>query len=216
MNLKDQKFVSILLDWFNINKRKFSWRDTKLTPFQILIAEIMLQKTGANQVEKLFPEFIKKYPDPKAISTLRIKKLEEILHPLGLYQRRARDIKRTAKSILENNGKLPRTKKELMALPGIGEYIANAILCFAFQEPVPIIDANVGRVMKRIYSFPVKNAPSRDKKLLEKMTQIIPKSNFRNFNLAILDFAALVCLPRNPLCNECSLSKICEFYLKSF
>ena len=214
MKAKDQKFVELLLVWFNKNKREFSWRDPNLTPFQILIAEFMLQKTGANQVEKLYPEFIKSYPNPEAISNLSNEKLEELLHPLGLYQRRARDIKKTTIAILENDGELPKTKKELMALPGIGEYMASAILCFAFQIPVPIIDANVGRVMRRLYSFPVKSAPSRDKNLLEKMTLIIPKSNFREFNLAILDFAALVCLPRSPSCQECPLLIICDYNSK--
>lgn len=175
----------------------------------------MLQKTGVNQLEKLYPDFIKKYPDPDAISTMSIEKLEEILHPLGLYQRRARDIKKTARAIIENDGRLPKTKKELMALPGIGEYIANAIFYFAYQIPVPIIDANVGRVMKRAYSFPVKSAPSRDKKLLERMTLIIPETNFREFNLAILDLAALICFPKNPSCKECPLLKICDFKSKN-
>jgi len=175
----------------------------------------MLQKTGVNQLEKLYPDFIKKYPDPDAISKMNIEKLEEILHPLGLYQRRARDIKKTTRSIIDNEGRLPKTKKELMALPGIGEYIANAIICFAYQIPVPIIDTNVGRVMKRVYSFPVKSAPSRDKKLLDRMTFIIPETNFREFNLAILDLAALICLPKNPSCNECPLSKICEYKSKN-
>ena len=116
---------------------------------------------------------------------------------------------------MENDGELPKTKKKLMALPGIGEYIANAILCFAYQTPVPIIDANVGRVMKRVYSFPVKNAPSRDKKLLERMTLIIPETNFREFNLAILDLAALICFPKNPSCTKCPLSIIWIFYMNN-
>ncbi|MFX1276679.1 MAG: hypothetical protein ACFFBP_22080 [Promethearchaeota archaeon] len=214
MKSKDNQFVTNLLEWFKENKRHFSWRNSDLTPFQILIAEIMLQKTGATQVEKLFPDFIKAYPNPKTINELNIKILEEILHPLGLYQRRARDIKKTAKKIWENGNKLPKTKKDLMALPGVGEYIANAILCFAFQEPVPIIDANVGRVIKRVFSFPVKSAPSRDKKLLERMMDIIPEINYKEFNLAILDFAALICIPRNPRCENCPLSKICEFNAK--
>ncbi len=212
MNIKDETFVKTLLEWFKENKRIFSWREPNLSPFQILIAEIMLQKTGASQVEKIFPDFIKTCPNPSTIATLNIKTLEEKLRPLGLYQRRARDIKKTAELILENGNKLPTTKKELMVLPGIGEYIANAILCFAFQIPVPIIDTNVGRVMKRIYTFPVKSAPSRDKDLLERMTNLLPDTNFREFNLAILDFAALVCLSKNPRCNQCPLSKICEFH----
>ena len=101
-----------------------------------------------------------------------------------------------------------------MKLPGVGEYIANAVLCFSFKKPVPIVDANVGRIMNRIFSFPVKSAPSRDKNLLEKMKEILPEKNARAFNLALLDFAALVCLPRKPRCEECPLSQSCDFFSK--
>jgi len=214
MKSKNDSFIKYLIIWFESNKRDFSWRQPGLTPFQLLIAEIMLQKTGANQVENLFPEFIKKYPDAKSIISIQDEELEEILHPLGLFKRRARDIKKTAQIIVENNNKVPKTRKELMELPGVGEYIANAVLCFAFKKPVPIVDANIGRVMKRFFSFPVKSAPSRDKKLLEKMKGILPEDNARNFNLALLDFAALVCLPRTPRCEECPMFQSCDFFSK--
>ena len=214
MNSKNEYFIKYLIDWFELNKRDFSWRKPDLTPFQLLIAEIMLQKTGANQVENLFPDFIKKYPDANSVISMKDEELEELLHPLGLFKRRARDIKKTAQQIVENENKIPRTRKELMKLPGVGEYIANAVLCFGFKKPVPIVDANVGRIMNRIFSFPVKSAPSRDKNLLEKMKEILPEKNARAFNLALLDFAALVCLPRKPRCEECPLSQSCDFFSK--
>ena len=211
MKNKNQEFVDILLDWFKTNKRNFLWRNPELTPFKILLAEIMLQKTGANQVEKLFPDFIEKYPTAQDIVKISDLELENLLRPLGLYQRRARDIKKTAQLIADNNDIIPNTRKELMDLPGVGDYIANAVLCFAFKQRVPIVDANVGRVINRVFSFPVKNAPSRDKKLLEKMKEIIPEKNYIEFNYAILDFAALVCMPRNPLCDDCPILEICDF-----
>jgi len=212
MKSKNETFSKHLIEWFKSNKRDFSWRKPDLTPFQLLIAEIMLQKTGANQVENLFPDFIKKYPDAKSIVNMKDDELEEILHPLGLFKRRARDIKKTAQNISENGNNVPKTRKELMELPGVGEYIANAVLCFALNIPVPIVDANVGRVMKRVFSFPVKSAPSRDKNLLEKMKEILPEKEARNFNLALLDFAALVCLPRKPRCNECPFPQSCDYF----
>lgn len=214
MKSKNESFSKHLLDWFESNRRDFSWRKPGLTPFQLLIAEIMLQKTGAKQVENIFSKFIKKYPDANTIIKIKDEKLEELLHPLGLFKRRTRDIKKTAQKIIENNNKVPTTRKELMELPGVGEYIANAVLCFSFKKPVPIVDANVGRVIKRVFSFPVKSAPSRDKNLLEKMKEILPEKKARDFNLAILDFAALVCFPRNPQCGECPFSQSCDFFSK--
>jgi len=213
MELKNKKFVALLLDWFKSNKRDFHWRTQKLTPFQVLIAELMLQKTNATQVEKIFPNFIKKYPTAKNILELSEEDLENEFQPLGLFKRRARDLKKTAQIILENDSKIPTTKKSLKKLPGIGDYIANAIICFAFNQSAPIVDANVGRVIKRVYSFPVKAAPSRDKKLLEKMRELLPKDNFKEFNYAILDLAALICLPKNPRCEICPLKKTCNFSL---
>jgi len=214
MKSKNESFVKYLIEWFESYKRDFSWRQPGLTPFQLLIAEIMLQKTGANQVENLFPDFIKNYPDAESIISMQDEELEEILHPLGLFKRRARDIKKTAQIIVENGNKVPTTRKALMELPGVGEYIANAVLCFAYKKPVPIVDANIGRVMKRFFTFPVKSAPSRDKNLLEKMKEILPEEKAKNFNLALLDFAALVCLPRTPRCEECPMSQSCDFFSK--
>ncbi|MHA1724492.1 MAG: hypothetical protein ACTSYC_05585 [Promethearchaeota archaeon] len=206
---KKELFIELLLKWYKKNKRSFFWRENELTPFQFLIAELMLQKTNANQVEKIFPGFIKKYPDPESVNRLSQDELAEILQPLGLFNRRARDLLKTVKYILEQEGKIPETRKELMKLPGVGEYIANAIRCFAFHEPVPIIDANVGRVIKRVFSFPVKEAPSRDRKLNEFMEDLLPKEKYKDFNLALLDFAALTCTPKSPHCKECPLVEIC-------
>lgn len=212
MNQKHEKFIALLLKWFDSNKREFSWRRLELTPFQQLVAELMLQKTGASQVENIFPTFLKRYPDAKSVSKMKEGSLAKILMPLGLFNRRARDLKKTAEIIVENNNKLPKTKKDLMELPGVGDYIANAILCFSFDQPVPIIDANVGRIIKRVFSFPVKSAPSRDKKLAEMMNDVMPKTEFKQFNYAMLDHAALICLPRKPKCMECPLKSICDYH----
>jgi A/G-specific adenine glycosylase len=212
MEDKDKTFVKALLKWYKTNKREFPWRNENLTPFQLLMAELMLQKTNAAQVEKIFPDFIDKYPNPLSISELEESFLSDLLKPLGLYNRRARDLKKLTEMIISDNNTIPKSKKQLLELPGVGDYIANALLCFAFNIKVPIIDANVGRIMKRIYSFPVKGAPSRDKKLTERMQEIIPDKYFKSFNYAILDFAALLCLPRNPRCDECPLCDFCDYY----
>ncbi|MHA1374412.1 MAG: hypothetical protein ACTSR7_08960 [Promethearchaeota archaeon] len=213
MDSKDVTFVKLILDWFKNNKREFSWRTLKLTPFQVLVAELMLQKTNASQVENLFPRFIKIYPNPESILNLKEDDLAKFLQPLGLFNRRARDLKKTAEIILDLGNVIPSEKKDLMSLPGVGDYIANAVLCFAFSKKMPIIDANIGRVMKRIYSFPVKSAPSRDKKLAERMEELIPDRYFKEFNYGILDIAALICIPRKPRCEECPLTAICDHYM---
>ncbi len=214
MDSRDDTFVKLILDWFKSNKREFSWRTLELSPFQVLIAELMLQKTNASQVENIFPRFIETYPNPESIANVSEYDLATLLQPLGLFNRRARDLKKTSIIILNLKNVVPSEKKDLLNLPGVGDYIANAVLCFAFNKKMPIIDANVGRIMKRIFSFPVKSAPSRDKKLGEKMEDLIPDRYFKEFNYAILDLAALICLPRNPRCEECPLTVICDYFMK--
>jgi len=214
MDSRDDTFVKLILDWFKSNKREFSWRTLELSPFQVLIAELMLQKTNASQVENIFPRFIETYPNPESIANVSEYDLATLLQPLGLFNRRARDLKKTSIIILNLKNVVPSEKKDLLNLPGVGDYIANAVLCFAFNKKMPIIDANVGRIMKRIFSFPVKSAPSRDKKLGEKMEDLIPDRYFKEFNYAILDLAALICLPRKPRCEECPLTVICDYFMK--
>jgi len=214
MDSRDDTFVKLILDWFKSNKREFSWRTLELSPFQVLIAELMLQKTNASQVENIFPRFIETYPNPESIANVSEDNLASLLQPLGLFNRRARDLKKTSEMILNLENMVPSEKKDLLNLPGVGDYIANAVLCFAFNKKMPIIDTNVGRIMKRIFSFPVKSAPSRDKKLAEKMEKLIPDRYFKEFNYAILDLAALICLPRKPRCEECPLTVICDYFMK--
>ncbi|MBY9004317.1 MAG: hypothetical protein KGD73_10125, partial [Candidatus Lokiarchaeota archaeon] len=99
MDSKDKNFVKLILDWFKNNKRDFSWRTLQLTPFQVLVAELMLQKTNASQVENIFPRFIEIYPDPESIVITSENELAIFLQPLGLFNRRARDLKKTAEII---------------------------------------------------------------------------------------------------------------------
>ncbi len=214
MDSKDKTFIKLILDWFKNNKREFSWRILKLTPFQVLVAELMLQKTNASQVENIFPSFIGSHPNPESIVNLSEDDLANLLQPLGLFNRRARDLKKTSEIILNSGNVVPSNKEDLLKLPGVGDYIANAVLCFAFNNKIAIIDANVGRIMKRIFSFPVKNAPSRDKKLAERMQFLMPDKHFKELNYAILDMAALICIPRSPKCEECPLTIICDYFMK--
>ncbi len=214
--MKNEKISQNLIKWYTQNKRNFSWRIQKLTPFQALVAELMLQKTGAKQVEKIFSNFIKKYPTPESIVMTSQEILEEELQPLGLFRRRARDLKRLSEQILEKNGEIPKTKKELTKLPGVGNYIAMALLCFAFNQKVPLVDANIARIIKRVYTFPVKDAPTRDKNLWQKVESLVPDEEIKTFNYALLDLGALICTPTKPKCEDCPLNEICDFYLKIF
>ena len=139
MDSKDDIFVKLILDWFKNNKREFSWRTLELSPFQVLVAELMLQKTNASQVQNIFPGFIERYPNPKSIANISEEDLANLFQPLGLFNRRARDLKKTADMILKQGNVVPSKKKDLLNLPGVGDYIANAVLCFAFIKKLQLL-----------------------------------------------------------------------------
>ena len=206
---KKDFFLDALQKWYGKNKRDFPWRH-KREPYDILIAELMLQKTQAISVQKVYEPFLKKYPNIKSLHNADQEELETDLMDLGLFRRRARDLKRIGEALYEKN-KVPNIKEELFDLPGIGNYIANAILCFAFGEKIPIVDANVARIIFRFFDFEIKSAPSRDKKLFEFLSDLLPE-NARDFNFALLDFGALVCKAQNPLCDECPINSKCTYY----
>lgn len=215
MERRRDKFANEIIEWYEKNGRDFPWRTMELTPFQFLVAELMLQKTNANQVEKVFVDFIKKYPNCIKILKASLIELQEEFRSLGLFRRRVRDLRKLCKIIVKKNNGFPNSKEDLKKLPGVGEYIARAVSCFAFDQRIPIIDSNVARVISRVFSFPIKGAPSRDKSLAKKMVKLIPKKNYKKFNYGILDFAALICVPRNPDHKICPLKSICDYYQNS-
>ncbi len=205
-------FVEKLLKWHQKNFREFPWRKTS-NVYHILVAEIMLQKTDAKKVEKVYSTFINKYPTPDILSKANVNEVEKEISLLGLHNRSKRLIK-IAKEITENfGGQVPKKKDELLHLYGVGDYIANAVLCFGYNEDVPLLDTNVLRVIERVFSIKTAKARGRnDNHLWETVSALIPQGKGRNFNLAILDFSAKVCKARNPLHEKCPMKDFCIHY----
>ncbi len=208
---KKKEFVINLLAWHAENKRTFSWRQTK-NPFHILISEIMLQKTDVKKVSEVYDKFIEKYPTPEALAVAELAELRKELALLGIHQRAER-LKKTAEKIInEYGGEVPSEKDELLKLPGVGEYISNAVLCFAFGKDVPIVDTNVIRLFERVFGVKSsKSRPRTDRKIWKFAAQLIPKGKCREYNQALLDFAASLCTSKNPLSDICPENKICSY-----
>lgn len=207
---KKEEFVKNLLAWHAENKRDFSWRRTA-NPFYILVAEIMLQKTDVKKVSEVYDKFIEKYPAPQALASAELPELRKELALLGIHQRAERLKKAAEKIVSEHSGEVPSKKEELLKLPGVGEYIANAVLCFAFNKDVPIVDTNVIRLFERVFSIRSSKArPRTDRKIWEFAAQLVPKGKCREYNQALLDFAASVCRSKKPLSAVCPENKICS------
>lgn len=209
-------FQKDLLKWWTKHKRNFPWRKTK-NPYKLLTAELLLRKTTAEQVLKVYPKLLEKYPNPSDLCSADKKELEVLLKPLGMQKVRAELLKKFACAYISLlNGKSRISKSELLKLPGVGRYAANAVLSLIYGECVPMVDTNFIRVLDRIFGIKsVKSRPRNDPFIWKKAEEILPCSRAGDFNLAVLDFSALVCKSANPKCTECFASAYCKFASKN-
>ncbi|MHA2386008.1 MAG: hypothetical protein ACXAEE_07345 [Candidatus Thorarchaeota archaeon] len=198
-----------IIKWYEQNGRDFVWRQTS-NPFQILIAEMLLRRTTATAVSRIFTDFMNQFSSLERLARARTTTIERALSTVGLQSIRASNIQMTAKTLLkEHGGEIPKEQTALEALPGVGRYTAAAVLNFAFNEPEPMVDGNVVHLMNRIFSLGVSD-PS-DKMIWEFMRKF-GESQDKRLYWGIIDLVAAICLRKNPRCNNCPLSKHCDFY----
>ncbi len=206
-----KNFRKVLIKWFNKNKRNYPWRKTK-NPFRILIAEMMLQRTKADQVHAVYLDFFSIFKTPYDVASTNMRKLKLLLYPLGLRWR-IKKFKEVSISLVKNfGGKVPRSREEISKLPGVGDYIAGIVLSIAFNKKEWIVDSNVVRVFKRYFGISTSKEGRRDKHVVDIARIYADYKNPRNANLALLDFAALICTPRRPEHERCPLSKNCHYF----
>lgn len=185
-------FQKKLLRWHKNHRRNFLWRRNPI-PYKVLVSEILLQKTNAEKVEPAFRELITKYPSIKSLSKADLRSLKKLIKPLGLLYRaeRMRNVAREIEG--RHKGRIPDNQKDLLALKGVGLYVANAVLCFGYGKRYPIFDTNVERIFTKELKIESKLSRSRtDKKMWESALEVLPRRNFKEFNFALLDYSALV------------------------
>lgn len=207
MDSKIQQFREDLLTWGNENFRDFAWRETR-DPYEVMIAEILLQRTRAETVEPIYENFLQQFPRLEDLGKAEQDEVAELLEPLGLHNRRASSLVEIGETLDESE--LPQTEQELLELPHVGKYVANAVLCFAHGKPRPIVDENVIRVYQRV--FDIDHDRQRSQELWNFARETVPEESARAYNLAILDFAAKLCTSQNPKCEECFASGYCTFF----
>lgn len=207
-------FVRELLNWGRKNKRRFSWRNKNISAYKTLVAEIMLQKTNAEKVELPFKQFVKKYPTAKDLNKGKVSEIKKIISVLGLQKNKSHRLKLIAEEITSKcKGRIPVKREELMKLKGIGDYSANALICFGFNRPAPLVDTNTARIISRFFGYKIKERARTDKKLWRFIEKITPTKGCRDFNYALLDFAHAVCKVK-PLCSECIINNRCRYFSK--
>ncbi|HKK87716.1 MAG TPA: A/G-specific adenine glycosylase [Saprospiraceae bacterium] len=211
----NELFVRSLFSWYLKHKRPLPWRKTK-DPYKIWVSEIILQQTRIDQGMDYYIAFINKWPDVASLARATEDELMKAWEGLGYYNR-ARNMHQTAKYVSnELNAQFPKTYKDLLRLKGIGPYTAAAIASFAYGLPHPVVDGNVYRVIARIKNLEMDitkpSARSIFVGILEKMMDGVDPAVFNN---AIMEFGALQCTPRNPLCEDCFYSEHCQAYQKN-
>ena len=208
---KKQYFKKGIMLWFKENMRQFPWRKESLSPYEVIIAEIMLQQTRANRVKEVYPKFIKRYSGWRELARADVKEIEDNIMSLGLHRTRAKTLKKLAMSITQSGKKRFDNLDDLVALAGVGLYVGRSVLVNCYGKAEHMLDVNMARILER-YFGPRKLADIRyDKGLNELARELVSKKNPKEYNWAIMDFASLVCKSRNPDCPGCPISKHCKY-----
>jgi A/G-specific adenine glycosylase len=198
---QQRQFRRALLAWFDVHARDLPWRRTD-DPYAIWVSEIMLQQTRVNAVLDHYAQFMKRFPTVQALASTEEPEVLAIWSGLGYY-RRARMLHKAARLVAnELAGRMPETAEVLRRLPGIGEYTSAAIASIAFGEPVAVVDGNVERVVMRL--------TASDRAVRDTAQTLLDRTRPGDFNQAMMELGAVLCLPKNPLCLECPVQQICR------
>jgi A/G-specific adenine glycosylase len=200
-----RKLRGRLLIWYRRHKRALPWRSRR-TPYRVWIAEIMLQQTRVQTVLPYYDRFLRRFPDVETLAAASENEVLELWAGLGYY-RRARHLHAAAgKIVAESGGQFPRTFEGILQLPGVGRYTAGAIHSIAFDQPQPVVDGNVIRVMSRFNA--ISKAPAGY--FWSQAELWLDREAPADFNQAMMELGALVCLPVLPRCTECPLKSLCQ------
>ena len=202
---------SALLAWFEQHRRDLPWRHTR-DPYAILVSEIMLQQTQVDRVLPYWQAWMERWPTVHALAETPVAEVIRAWKGLG-YNRRAVNLQRAAQAVVDRGGEFPDTVEGLMDLPGIGPYTAGAVACFAFEQDVAFIDTNMRRVLHRIFiGVDVPRPTVADRAVLEIAADAIPRGQGWTWNQAIMEFGAIHCTAKKPLCMICPVQEQCSAF----
>ena len=223
------RFRRRLLRWFARHGRDLPWRRTR-DPYQVLVSEFMLQQTQVSRVTEYYPRFLERFGTIEVLARAKRSAVREAWEGLGYYAR-ARNLHRLAKQVSGDGGQVPDDPAELVKLPGVGRYTAGAVACFAYEQPVPAVDTNVARVIRRVFFGERGGGSGRRRRAVGSRrgrTPTAPRSPLpviwqvaeslvpRNgkaawrFNQAMMELGATVCVARRPKCAECPVRSDCR------
>ena len=188
-----------LLSWFDATGRRLPWRETA-DGYAILVSEVMLQQTQVDRVIPVYHAFLRRFPTFESLADAPAGEVIRAWAGMG-YNRRALNLQRAAQAVVERHGgALPTDAKALRSLPGVGEYTANALACFAQGRQVAVVDTNVRRVLGRVFHWP---STPLDREVAETAERVLPEGKAWAWNQALMDLGATVCTSRRPTCLLC-------------
>lgn len=209
---------TVVLRWFRTHKRDLPWRAPDVTPWQVLVSEIMLQQTPAARVVPAWSSWIGRWPDPISLAHAKPAAVLRQWDRLG-YPSRALRLQQTAQRVVnDHGGQLPANYQALIALPGIGDYTASAVLAFAFKRRSVVLDTNIRRVIARVWHGQERAPQGISVAEREFTAGLVPAQHARaaEWSEAIMELGATVCTMRSPSCQTCVLSDICQWRAKGF
>lgn len=208
-------FMSRVLQWGTNNARSFPWRETG-NPYNILVAEMLLRKTSADQVNHVYKQFLKSFPTLESLACADSNVIHSHIIRLGL-DGRSKWMKDVAYDIYRKFGnRIPSNEHQLELAIGFSRpYLLNAIRCFAFGKNVPVFDINVRRILERVFSIDFGADAHKAKRSWEIASLLVPDDSPKQYNWAMLDLGRSVCTAKRPKCRICPLNDICEFALQA-
>jgi len=214
MSELEKSFSQRLLSWARDLDRPMPWKGEH-DPYKIWLSEVILQQTRVAQGRPYYERFLAHFPNLKSLAAAEEDEVIRLWQGLGYYMR-ARNLLRAAREIQSRfEGRFPREYTEILSLPGIGPYTAAAIASFAFGQPHAVLDGNVIRVLARTFGIEDASDKSVGRAQLQKLAdRLIDRKAPANYNQAIMDFGATVCLPLNPHCSNCPFASDCRAYLQ--
>ena len=210
MAFQSAKFRRRLLSWYRRHGRDLPWRGIR-DPYAILVSEFMLQQTQVATVIPYYHEWLRRFPDFASLARASENEVLRAWQGLGYYAR-ARNLHATAKTVMDRHGgKFPQDIDQMRQLSGIGKYTAHAVASFAFNQSVPIVEANTGRVLARLFNLRKSIDSDLGRRTLwQHAASLLPKSDAATFNSALLDLGALICVARKPKCDVCPVNAFCR------
>ena len=203
-----------MLQWGGQNFSDFPWRLSR-SPYEILVAELLLKRTTATAAARAYEEFLVRFPSLQDVASAPDEDLVRALSSVGLQHQRARSMKHLAAWLLSrHDGDIPSDLEDLLEVPGLGDYSAAAILSFGYGVPAAVLDTNVERILLRTFGNTLPPRPSRTT-LREVAQNLLPTEGHREYNYGLLDLGRLICRYAGPRCEECPLTSICDFYNRS-